>query len=122
MVAKGKLTANAGPMPAALAIVDQTHHVQQDATKTISSEHKLHRTSFPLSPKRSGSSAHGAYQWFSSCVPLGMNNAKRGYSFGEHVETTFNQRIAMVWPDTQKKLTGVSRPKTRRSFDSESNW
>jgi hypothetical protein len=44
-----KLTANATPMPAPFAIVDQTHQVQRDAAETIFSEHKCHRTPFALS-------------------------------------------------------------------------
>ena len=60
MVGMGmKLTANATPMPAPFAIVDQTHQVQHDAAQTIFSEHKCHRTPFTLSTKRSSSPAHG---------------------------------------------------------------
>src|SRR6266566_130383 len=70
MVARGKLTANAGPMPAALAIVDQAHQVQRHATKTAFSEYKRHRIPFELSSKRSGSSSHDIYLWFSSPVRL----------------------------------------------------
>jgi hypothetical protein len=39
-----KLTANATPMPAPFAIVDQTHQVQRDAAEPIFSEHQCHRT------------------------------------------------------------------------------
>jgi len=76
MVARGKLTANAGPMPAALAIVDQAYQVQRHATKTAFSEYKCHRIPFAPSSKRSGSSSPGIYLWFSSPIRLGTKNAK----------------------------------------------
>lgn len=96
MVAIGKLTADAGPMPAPFPIVDQTRQVQHDPAKTILSEHRCHRTSFALSSKRSGSSVHGAYQWFSSYLRLGTKNAKGGRASGERMEAIFNQSIAVM--------------------------
>src|SRR6266404_4786731 len=70
-----KLTPNAGPMPAPFPIVSQTDEVQHRATKTAFSEYKCHRIPFALSSKRSGSSSHGIYLWFSSPVRLGTKNA-----------------------------------------------
>ena len=52
-----KLAANAGPMPAPLAIVGQAYQMEYHATKTVLSEHKCHRTPFALLTKRCGSSA-----------------------------------------------------------------
>src|SRR6266568_4007520 len=94
MVARGKLTANAGPMPAALAIVDPAHQVQRHATKTAFSEYTCHRIPFALSSKRSGSSSHGIHLWFSSPVRLGTKDAKYRRASCECSEAILNQTIA----------------------------
>ena len=89
-----KLTPNAGPMPAPFPIVSQTDQVQRHATKTAFSEYKCHRIPFALSSKRSGSSSHGIYLWFSSPVRLGTKNAKYRRASCECSEAILNQTIA----------------------------
>jgi hypothetical protein len=122
MVAMGmKLTANATPMPAPFAIVDQTHQVQHDAAETIFSEHQCHRTPFALSTKRSSSSAHGIYLWFSSPVRLGTKNAKYRRASCECSEAILNQTIAGCERTCRMNEYAVARLQERRSFVSESN-
>ena len=75
-----KLAANTSPMPAPFAIVGQARQVQNHATKPVLSEHECHRVPFALLTKRSGSSSHGIYLWFSSPVRLGTKNAKVSWS------------------------------------------
>src|SRR6266511_2819826 len=95
MVAMGmKLTPNAGPMPAPFPIVSQTAQVQHHATKTAFSEYKCHRIPFALSSKRSGSSSHGIYLWFSAPVRLGTKNAKYRRASSECSEAILHQTIA----------------------------
>src|SRR5438094_7004195 len=89
-----KLTPNAGPMPAPFPIVSQTDQVQHHATKTVFSEYKRHRIPFALSSKRSGSSSHGIYLWFSSPVRLGTKDAQCRRASWECSDAVLNTTLA----------------------------